>query len=113
MSVMSTDIKKYQITITLNAYEGTEEYILASINEGMDFEEGEGIVEYSIEAIEEESSMSDLSDNSVSGIYMEQQRDYCLECGKDYQTFMHNCDAVYEEFYGCSYCDDRCGSCAN
>ena len=33
---MSTDIKKYQITITLNAYEGTEEYILASINDGMD-----------------------------------------------------------------------------
>ena len=23
----------------------------------------------------------------------------------------YNCDAVYEEFYGCPYCDDRCDSC--
>ena len=112
MSVMSTDIKKYQITITLNAYEGTEEYILASINDGMDFEEGEGIVEYSIEAIEEESFEPDLSDNSVSGIYVEKQRDYCLECGRNYRVFMHNCDALdSKEFYGCPYCDDRCGDC--
>ena len=28
-------IKKYQITITVNAYEGTEEYIVASIRDGM------------------------------------------------------------------------------
>ena len=111
MSVMSTDIKKYQITITVNAYEGTEEYIVASIRDGMEFEEGEGIVDYSIEAVEEESFKPDLSDNSVSGIYMEKPRDYCLECSRDYQTFMHNCDAVYEEFYGCPCCDDRCGSC--
>ena len=111
MSVMSTDIKKYQITITVNAYEGTEDYIIASIRDGMELEEGEGIVDCSVEVIEEESFEPDLSDNSVSGIYMEKPRDYCLECGRDYQTFMHNCDAVYEEFYGCPYCDDRCDSC--
>ena len=113
MSVMSTDIKQYQVTVTINAYEGTEDQIIPSIIDGMKFEEGEGIVEYSIVTLEEESSESDLSDNSVSGIYMEKQRDYCLECGSDYRTFMHNCDAVYEEFYGCPCCDDKCGSCEN
>ena len=103
MSVMSTDIKKYQITITVNAYEGTEEYIIASIRDGMDFEEGEGIVEYSIETVEEKSFESDLSDNSVSGIYMEKPRDYCLECGSDYEL-------ISNDYYGCPCCDNKCVS---
>tara|TARA_Y100001972_G_scaffold123126_1_gene169877 strand:+ start:956 stop:1258 length:303 start_codon:yes stop_codon:yes gene_type:complete len=98
MSVISTDIKKYQITITVNAYEGTEEYIVASIKDGMEFEEGEGIIGYSVEAIEEESYVRDLSDNSVSGIYIETPRDYCLECGSDYKLLTH-------EHYGCPCCD--------
>tara|TARA_Y100000591_G_C21591156_1_gene573216 strand:+ start:46 stop:348 length:303 start_codon:yes stop_codon:yes gene_type:complete len=100
MSVMSNDIKKYQITITLNAYEGTEEYIVSSIKDGMAFEEGEGIVDYSIEEVEEENYVRDLSDNSVSGIYIEAPRDYCLECGSDYKLLTH-------DYYGCPCCDAR------
>jgi len=40
-------------------------------------------------------------------------RSYCIECGKDYSTFMHNCSEtiVYNEVYGCSTCDDKCGNC--
>ena len=100
MSVMSTDIKKYQITITVNAYEGTVGNIIASINDGMEFVEGEGIIDYSIEVVEEESFEPDLSDNSVSGIYMEKPRDYCLECGSDYEL-------ISNDYYGCPCCDDK------
>ena len=63
MSVFGEDIKKYQFTITVNAYEGTEGNVIASINDGMEFVEGEGIVDYSVEVVEEESFESDLSDN--------------------------------------------------
>ena len=36
-------------------------------------------------------------------------RSYCLECGDDYEWFMHNCDSSsYNEEYGCSKCDDYC-----
>ena len=39
-------------------------------------------------------------------------RNYCLECGDDFEWFMHNCDASpYNEEYGCSKCDDYCGFC--
>tara|TARA_B100000131_G_scaffold282475_1_gene289719 strand:+ start:169 stop:579 length:411 start_codon:yes stop_codon:yes gene_type:complete len=40
-------------------------------------------------------------------------RNYCLECGKDFSSFMHNCSETinYNEVYGCSSCDDHCGSC--
>ena len=100
MSVFSADIKKYQITITINAYEGTEGNIISSIIDGMEFEEGEGIVEYNIETVEEESFEPDLSDNSVSGIYIEAPRDYCLECGSDYKLLTH-------DYYGCPCCDAR------
>tara|TARA_B100001287_G_C22602572_1_gene491152 strand:+ start:410 stop:712 length:303 start_codon:yes stop_codon:yes gene_type:complete len=100
MSVMSTDIKKYQITITFNAYEGTEDSIIASINNGIAFEEGECIIDYSIKEVEEESYVRDLSDNSVSGIYIETPRDYCLECGSDYKLLTH-------DYYGCPCCDAR------
>ena len=100
MSAFGEDIKKYQITITVNAYEGTEGNIIASINDGMEFVEGEGIVEYNIETIEEESFEPDLSDNSVSGIYMEKPRDYCLECGSDYEL-------ISNDYYGCPCCDNE------
>ena len=63
MSVFGGDIKKYQVTITVNAYEGTEGNIIASINDGMEFVEGEGIIDYSIEVVEEESFETNLSDN--------------------------------------------------
>ena len=41
------------------------------------------------------------------------QRNYCLECGKDFTVFMHNCSETsnYEQKYGCSSCDDQCGHC--
>ena len=100
MSVFGEDIKKYQITITVNAYEGTEGHIIRSINDGMEFVEGEGIIDYSVEAIEEESFEPDLSDNSVSGIYMEKPRDYCLECGSDYKL-------LTRDYYGCPCCDNE------
>lgn len=39
-------------------------------------------------------------------------RNHCLECGDDFEWFMHNCDASpYNEEYGCSKCDDYCGFC--
>ena len=39
-------------------------------------------------------------------------RNYCLECGDDFEWFMHNCDASpYNEEYGCSKCDDYCAFC--
>ena len=41
-----------------------------------------------------------------------QRSNYCLECGDDFEWFMHNCDASpYNEEYGCSKCDDYCGFC--
>ena len=37
---------------------------------------------------------------------------YCLECGDDYEWFMHNCDSsAFNEAYGCSKCDDHCAFC--
>lgn len=38
---------------------------------------------------------------------------YCLECGDDYEWFIHNCDGGndYNEIHGCRSCDDRCGFC--
>ena len=39
-------------------------------------------------------------------------RNYCLECGDDYEWFIHNCsDAVMYEEYGCSRCDNYCSDC--
>lgn len=40
------------------------------------------------------------------------RRSYCLECGDDYEWFMHNCTAsAFNEVYGCSKCDDHCAFC--
>ena len=38
---------------------------------------------------------------------------YCLECGEDYEWFMHNCNGGndYNEIHGCRSCDDTCGFC--
>ena len=39
-------------------------------------------------------------------------RSYCLECGDDYEWFMHNCDtSAFNEVHGCSKCDDHCAFC--
>ena len=39
-------------------------------------------------------------------------RSYCLECGDDYEWFMHNCTAsAFNEVYGCRKCDDHCAFC--
>ena len=40
-------------------------------------------------------------------------KEYCLECGKEKRTFMHNCNGTsnMEEKYGCPICDDVCGFC--
>lgn len=40
-------------------------------------------------------------------------RSYCLECGDDFEWFMHNCDGGndYNEIHGCPSCDDNCGFC--
>jgi len=59
-----------------------------------------------------------------SGVFMTQEeeddynasnpssRSYCLECGDDYEWFMHNCQSsVMYEDYGCKKCDDHCSSC--
>ena len=51
------------------------------------------------EDIEEDSYVRDLSDNSVSGVYIEKPRDYCLECGSDYVLISDNS-------YGCPCCDE-------
>ncbi len=39
-------------------------------------------------------------------------RSYCLECGDDFEWFMHNCsESVMYEEYGCSKCDNYCSDC--
>ena len=39
-------------------------------------------------------------------------RSYCLECGDDYEWFMHNCGtSAFNEVHGCSKCDDHCAFC--
>ena len=61
---------------------------------------------------------------SSNGVFMTQEeeddynasnpprRNYCLECGDDFEWFMHNCDSSpYNEEYGCSKCDDYCAFC--
>lgn len=53
------------------------------------------------------------SEQSSGGVYQEASRSYCLECGEDFEWFMHNCDGGndYNEIHGCPSCDDNCGFC--
>jgi hypothetical protein len=45
-------------------------------------------------------------------ITIEKPQAYCLECGEDFEWFMHSCDSsTYDEVYGCKKCDDHCGFC--
>jgi hypothetical protein len=39
--------------------------------------------------------------------------EYCEICGNILTYFMHNCEGtvLYEEFFGCKYCDDGCDMC--
>ena len=41
-------------------------------------------------------------------------RSYCLECGNNYEWFMHNCQSnhQYDEMHGCPSCDDQCIFCS-
>ena len=39
-------------------------------------------------------------------------RNYCLECGDDFEWYQHNCESVTDyENYGCKKCDDKCIFC--
>lgn len=113
MTNPTSTIKTYRAVITYRVSEGTEDFIYDALQEGMDFEEEEGITSVSIEEVEEEPESEDFTDSSVDGVYFESPRSYCLECGKDFEWFMHNCARTieYNEVHGCPSCDDHCDLC--
>ena len=113
MSSASNTIKTYKAVITYRVAEGSEDFILDALQRGMDFDEEEGIVESSINEVKDDESPEDFTDSSVDGVYFENPRSYCLECGKDFEWFMHNCDRTieYNEVHGCPSCDDHCDLC--
>ena len=48
MNDASNDVKHYQITLTVRVAEDSLGFILPSIEEGMEFKEGEGIESYDV-----------------------------------------------------------------
>lgn len=57
--------------------------------------------------------MTKSFDCNDSDICIENPKNCCLECGKDFEWFKHTCDRSneYEEIHGCSTCDDHCDLC--
>lgn len=52
MDNASNEVKRYQITFEVTVAEDSLRFVLPSIEEGMEFEEGEGIGSYSVVEIE-------------------------------------------------------------
>ena len=52
MSDVSNEVKRYQVTFTISVAEDSLGFVLPSIEEGMEFEDGEGVTDYRVVEIE-------------------------------------------------------------
>ena len=52
MNNASNEVKRYQITLTISVAEDSLRLVLPSLEEGMEFEEGEGIESYNVVEVE-------------------------------------------------------------
>lgn len=96
-------------------------HIITSLNDDSDFmgrsmHNMQDSLEEWIDLTDDSYTSSGFNNQAEEGDYVAMNphtRSYCIECGKDYSTFMHNCSEtiVYNEVYGCSTCDDKCGNC--
>lgn len=62
---------------------------------------------------DEENNHYSYTDSSIDGVYIEPHRNYCLECGDDYEVFSHTCENNENDLQtlGCKIHDDKCEFC--